>query len=327
MTNDLYLITGATGHLGTILVEELLARGERVRALVLAGEEGLVPEEAEIVTGDVTDAATLPAFFLRPADARLILIHCAAVITIATRRHGRLWDVNVQGTRNVMRQALLAGVERVVHLSSVHAIPERPQPERIAEPLHYRSHSVRGQYAKSKAAAAEIVRRFAERGLKASIVLPSGILGPGDRLHRNHMVRTVQAIVEGRLPAAVDGGYDFVDVRDLTAGILSCVSQGRAGESYIMNGTYITVRALMDMVAELTGCRAPRVDLPAGVAKVVAPAAELIAKLGGSAQPLLTPYSVYTLGTNANFSHEKAARELGYTVRDLRETVADTLER
>lgn len=323
--NMIYLITGATGHLGRNLTEALLERGEEVRAFVLPGEEEFVPEGARVITGDVTEAASLRPLFERQGSGKLCLLHCAARITIATRRDPQVWRVNVHGTKNVMRAASEAGAERVVHVSSVHAIPERPAPEVITEPEHYSSSAVRGQYAKSKAAAAEMVRVFAARGLNASIVLPSGILGPGDIQNRNHMVRTVRAIAQGKLPASVRGGYDFVDARDLTEGVLACARDGRRGESYIMNGHVISVRELMEMVSELTDCKVPRVDLAPAVAKAVAPAAELFARATGTAQPILTPYSVYTLGTNANFSHEKASAELGYTVRDLRETVADTL--
>ena len=322
----LYLVTGATGHLGSVLVEKLLSRGDRVRALVLAGEEELVPKGVEIVTGDVADPETLPPLFKKPRSTELCLIHCAARITIATRRDPAVWDVNVNGTKNVMREAVRARVKRVVHVSSVHAVPERPAPEVISEPARFSSAAVRGQYAKSKATAAQIVTELAKSGkLHASVVLPSGILGPGDAREQNHMVRTVRAFAEGKMPATVRGGYDIVDVRDVADGILACAEKGESGESYILSGDYITVRELAEEVAEVTEGRAPRLHLPTAAAVVVSPAAELFGKLSGTRHPLLTPYSVYTLGTNANFSHEKATRELGYSVRDLRETIRDSL--
>ena len=321
----LYLVTGATGHLGTCLMANLLRRGEHVRILVRPGRSSLVPRGVDAVEGDVACADTLVPFFDRAGFDSVTVLHCAAMITIASKEDRRVWDVNVNGTENVMRLARQTGVERVVYVSSVHAIPERPLGETIREVDTFSPHLVHGQYARSKAAAAQMALTYAREGLNVSIVHPSGIIGPGDHSRRNHMVRTIQAMASGRIPVSMEGGYDFVDVRDVADGILACEEHGQAGECYILSGHYVRVRELFNTIRRIRGKRENKIELPHGLVKRIAPIAERLSLLAGDHSPLLTPYSVYTLHTNGRFSHEKASRILGYRPRGIMESISDSL--
>ena len=321
----LYLITGATGHLGSVLLESLRARGASLRALVRPGSERLLPPGTAYTNGDVTDPASLGAFFAREEVARLCLLHCAGRISIATKPDPAVWEVNVTGTRNVLCEALRRGVERAVCVSSVHAIPERPAGELITETKRFSPALVVGQYARAKAAAARLALEAAEAGLDLSVVHPSGILGPGDRRRENHSVQTLRAMAAGRLPACIEGGYDFVDVRDVADGILRCAERGRRGETYILSGRYAAIRELAELVAAATGRPAPRLTVPAAAARLIAPAAERLALLLGGRRPLVTPYSIEALQSGVRFSFRKAAEELGYAPRALLETVRDTV--
>lgn len=323
--SKLYLITGAAGHLGTILVSLLLQRNEHIRTLVLPGEEKYIPSGVEICCGDITKRESLRPFFERGDYDRLVLIHCAAIITIASKKDPAVWNTNVNGTTNIMRIALEAGVERVIYVSSVHAIQERSASEVIAETKHFSPELVHGQYAKSKAEAARRVLIYAGKGLNVSIVHPSGIIGPGDVRHRNYMVRTLWQMAEGKIPVAVAGGYDFVDSRDVAEGILACEENGKAGECYILNGHYITILSLLNKVRFLCGKRRANLEIPYGVAKTFAPLAEKLSLTFRGTSGLYTPYSVYTLHTNAHFSHEKAKREFGYRPRNIDDSIKESL--
>jgi dihydroflavonol-4-reductase len=209
--------------------------------------------------------------------------------------------------------------------SSVHAIPDRPQTETMVEVDHFDPDRVDGQYAKSKAAAAQLALDYAARGLNVSVVHPSGIIGPGDRRQNNYMIRTIHLMAEGKIPLSVPGGYDFVDVRDVAEGIVQCAEKGRSGQCYILSGHYATVRQLMDEVCALVGRRAPRGAVSLGLARWIAPAAEWFAGITGNHRPVFTPYSVATLQTNAHFSHAKATAEFAYSPRPLTDTLRDTL--
>ncbi len=324
-SNKLYLVTGASGHVGTVLVDRLLREGKQVRCLALPGEERDVPAAANIFTGDVRDAESLVPFFDVPDGTDAVLIHCAAKITIASEEDPEVWNVNVRGTENVLRLAADRGVGRVIYVSSVHAIPLIRKPAVISEVNSFSPDLVRGQYAKSKAAASQIALDHAAKGLNISIVHPSGVIGPGDTKVRNHMIRTIRAIAAGRITSAPEGGYDFVDSRDVADGILSCVDRGRAGECYILSGHYITIRQLIEIVRVIKG-KGGRVSvIPHELASVFAPAAEYFGVLLGGAAPLYTPHSIETLKSNGNFSHEKATRELGYMPRNIEISVRDSL--
>ena len=323
--SKLYLVTGGTGHVGTVLINELLAKNVSIRALVRPGRREGIPAGVDVYEGDITNLDSMRDFFQTSGFDSVTLIHCAALITIASRLNTQVWNVNVHGTENVMQLALNAAVDRVVYVSSVHAIPEKPLGQIISEVSSFSPELVHGQYAKSKAAAAQVALDYAKKGLNLSIVHPSGIIGPGDTNIRNHMIRTIHAMAEGRIPIGLKGGYDFVDSRDVVSGILSCEEKGRCGECYILTGHYITVLQLLNVVRKIHGKKERKIEIPYGLVKAIAPISEGAARLIGRKAPLFTPYSVYTLHTNGDFSHEKATRELDYQPRDIVDSIRDSL--
>lgn len=323
--SKLYLVTGGTGHVGTVLIKELLAKNVSIRALVRPGRREGIPAGVDVYEGDITNLDSMRDFFQTSGFDSVTLIHCAALITITSRLNTQVWNVNVHGTENVMQLALNAAVDRVVYVSSVHAIPERPLGQIISEVSSFSPELVHGQYAKSKAAAAQVALDYAKKGLNLSIVHPSGIIGPGDTNIRNHMIRTIHAMAEGRIPVGLKGGYDFVDSRDVVSGILSCEEKGCCGECYILTGHYITVLQLLNVVRKIHGKKERKIEIPYGLVKAIAPISEGAARLIGRKAPLFTPYSVYTLHTNGDFSHEKATRELDYQPRDIVDSIRDSL--
>ncbi len=321
----LYLVTGATGHVGTVLVAELLRRKADVRILVLPRERKYAPDGVAVCEGDVTVRESLLPFFERGNYDHVTLIHCAALISIASKYDPAVWDTNVEGTRNIMDLALESKADRIVYVSSVHAIPERPEGEVITEVRSFSPDLVHGQYAKSKAAAAQIVLDHAMKGLNVSIVHPSGIIGPGDLRQRNHMIRTIRAMADGTIPVALKGGYDFVDSRDVVSGILGCEEKGVAGECYILNGHYITVKDILNTIRKIQGKRQTNFELPYGLSRALSPISEKICGILGIELPIFTPYSIYTLHTNGLFSHEKAYAAFGYAPMAIEQSIRDSL--
>ena len=139
------------------------------------------------------------------------------------------------------------------------------------------------------------------------------------------MIRTIRAMEAGRIPVAIQGGYDFVDSRDVVDGILSCEEDGVIGECYILNGHHISVRDLLNKVRGIAGKRPVTIELPYRLANSIAPAAERVSLLFGKNAPLFTQYSVYTLHTNGAFSHDKAYKAFGYCPREIDESIRDSL--
>ena len=319
---DKYLVTGATGFLGRTVVEELVHYDAQVRALVLHNDPyiNLLPKEVHTIVGDVCDKNSLADFFA-DADSRTCVIHCAGIVSVASRPGPKLYQVNVGGTWRILRQCLEHDVGKLIHVSSVHAIPEKPEGCVITESCDFSPGLVDGDYAKSKAAATELVFNAAERGLNASIVFPSGIIGPGD-MQGGSFTSMAKSFLRGKLPFAVRGGYDFVDVRDVAKGILDCSENGEPGKGYILSGHYVTIRKMLQLVGKTAKRKYRPICLPLGLAKLAAPYYEH--RSLKKRKPLFfTPYSVAVLASNGQFSHAAASECFAYHPRPVKDTLRD----
>ncbi len=319
-----YIITGANGFLGNNIVRELQGQDCEIRALVMPGDKlhSLDGLRCTLYEGDVTKPETLGEIFAVEDGSETVVIHCAAIVTVKSKFNQKVYDVNVGGALNVAEKALSIGA-RLVYVSSVHAIPERGQ-KVIGETKEFDPELVVGQYAKTKAETANALLKMSrERGLDVVIVHPSGMLGPHDFGH-SHLTQLVLDFCNGKLGACVKGGYDFVDVRDVAAGILSAAERGRTGECYILSNRYVEIKELLDTVSEVRGTKKIKVVLPMWLAKVTAPLSEAYYALLKQ-PPLYTRYSLYTISTHVTFTHEKAAKELDFSPRPIRDTVSDTV--
>lgn len=330
---DLFLISGAAGFVGNNLIRELnqTNAAAEIRALCLPGEStaSLKGLSCTIVHGDVTDPASLEKLFRIDTPLRYAhtyVIHCAGIIEIRSKPNPALQTVNVEGTRNMLQKASALDPclhPRFLYVGSVHAIPVKPNHAVMTEVDSFDPALVVGQYAKSKAMASALVTQQMHKGLDAVILEPSGIIGPQNYSPEN-MKELIYRVATGRLRVCVPGGYDFVDVRDVAHGILLACRRGRSGQSYILSNRYITMLEICQTVCRLTGRKPIRVILPLWLAKLAAPLCERYYDMRRQV-PLFTKYAVETVETNANFSHEKATKELGYTVHTLEQTLSDIL--
>ena len=153
-----YLVTGASGFLGRTVRAELKEKDAEVCALVMENDPLAkdLPQWVSVVYGDVCDDASLERFF-SDADGKTCVIHCAGIVSVASRPGDRIYRVNVGGTNNILRHCEKSGVGKLVYVSSVHAIPEKPKGTEITEDAVFSPDMVRGHYAKSKAIATALV--------------------------------------------------------------------------------------------------------------------------------------------------------------------------
>jgi dihydroflavonol-4-reductase len=315
------IVTGATGHIGNVLVRQLLSRGEIVRTIVNPSRDTapLNGLEIEVCEADICHIDPLMQAF-KGSD---VVYHLAAKISILPGKGELLHQVNVLGTRNVVEACLRSGVPRLVYASSIYAMKEPPWGTVIDESCPYAPESVPGGYAGCKAQATLEVVRGVEQGLNAVILCPTGVIGPYD-YRISEMGQLILNFMAGKLKAYVAGAYDFVDVRDVATGLILACEKGRSGESYILSGEQITVPNLLLMLEEITGVKAPSFKIPVWLARIVAKVAPLYARLTKT-KPLFTTYSVDVLASNSLVSSEKARRELGYSARPVRDSVADAV--
>ncbi|MCL2265376.1 MAG: NAD-dependent epimerase/dehydratase family protein [Treponema sp.] len=320
-----YIVTGAAGHLGGAVVKALNERGNTVYALCLPKEKHIPQgENIKVFYGNVCDINSLAGLFEDCADKTAIVIHCAGIVSISSKFDKKVHDVNVNGTKNIISLCEKHKIEKLVHISSVHAIPELPEGEIIREVDNFSPNDVTGLYAKTKAEASQCVIDYMKRGFNANIIHPSGIVGPGD-FGSGHITQLVIDYCRGGLTSGISGGYDFVDVRDVANGILSCCEKGERGQCFILSGHYYKIYDLLNLLHKLTGKKAIKRILPLWFVKLTAPLSEIYYRILNQ-PPLFTSYSIFTLNTNAGFSSEKAAKKLGYSARPMIQTLEDTVK-
>lgn len=316
------VVTGATGHIGNVLIRRLLEKGEEVKVFILPSED-LTPIkglEVEIIKGDVRNIDSLVNAF----QGAETVYHLAGIISIMPDKDGLLYQVNVEGTRNVVNACLKTGVKRLVYTSSVHALREPPKGITIDENCGFEPQYSRGGYDETKALASLEVLKGVENGLEAVIICPSGIIGPHD-YNISQMGTLFLNYMNGGMKAYLDGAYDFVDVRDVAEGLILASEHGKNGEIYILSGERIEVPELMKYLEKITGVKAPSFKAPHWLLKVFSKFTPVYYKFIKD-KPLFTGYSIEVLNSNCDISSKKARNELGYSPRPIKESIKDSID-
>lgn len=312
------VVTGAAGHVGANLVRALLARGQSVRALVHHNRRALEGLDIEEVPGDLEDPDSLRRAF----TGAEIVYHAAAYISIESHEWRHLEAVNILGARNVVDACLRCEVRRLVHFSSIEALVDKPLHAPVDESRPLVESRQYPPYARSKASGEKEVRQGIARGLDAVILYPTAIIGPHD-YRLGFPNAGFLAIFEGRLWALIEGGFDWVDVRDVVRGALQAAAHAPAGGRYLLSGHWASLRELAELAKEIRGVQVPRLVFPMWLARIGAPFATALAHINGR-RPLVTSAALKPLRANPNISHARATRDLDYEPRSLKETAIDT---
>jgi dihydroflavonol-4-reductase len=317
------VVTGATGHIGNVLVRELLSRGQTVRALVLPNDDlrPLHGLNTEIIYGDVTNLQSLTSAF-HGAD---LVFHLAGIVTIMPSMKNILDRVNVGGVRNVVTACRHTGVHRLVYTSSIHAIAEPPHGTVIDETQPFDPDRVLGDYARSKARATLLLlNEVRNGGLDAVICCPTGVIGPFDYGISN-IGQLILDFASGHLKSYVRGAYDFVDVRDVASGLILASEKGQSGHYYIFSGAQVQVSELMKELERNIGYPAPTYEIPSAIARAAGVLASVYYRLIRR-RPVFTAYSIDVLRSNSQVSSARAREELGFTIRPWQDSIRDHVE-
>jgi len=315
------LVTGASGFVGWHVARLLAERGHKVRALVRSAS--VIPElDVERVTGDLRDPASLE----RAVAGCGLVFHVAADYRLWSKNPAELYDSNVGGTRNMLTAARAAGVERFVYTSTVGCI-DVPPPHingglgDEARPVS--AATMAGDYKLSKFQAEQVALEFAASGFPVVIVNPTAPMGDHD-FKPTPTGQIVLDFLTGQIPAFIDTGLNVVHVADVAAGHLAACERGRIGERYILGSENLTLSQILRELASLTGRKAPTVELPYFVAWTAGVVTTALARLTGI--PPRAPLEAVRMAKKKMWvTHEKAARELGYSPRPARAALADAV--
>jgi dihydroflavonol-4-reductase len=313
------LLTGGTGLVGQAVARELCARGHRVRLYARGSSDvsPLAPLGVEVMRGELLEGEAVA----RAVAGCEGVVHVAGIATLGHDPPERLAEVNVRAVEVVLSAALAAGVRRAVLTSSTSVTGGTPRPALLDETSPGNAEALGIPYFLSKLRGERAGLALAARGLPLVVVRPSYVLGPGD-VHGSS-ASTVIAFARRRIPAIVEGGASFCDVRDVARGHAEALERGRPGEVYVLGGHNRRISDLAARIAALSGVPAPR-KVPYAAAWAFAAAQEAAARLAGrrpgTTRDLVRAAALYTYVTS-----EKAERELGYAMRPFDEMIADTL--
>ncbi len=311
-------VTGASGFVGANLVRSLLARGWSVRALVRAEAPSLAGLDVAIVHGDLF--TPLLAEAMRGCDA---LFHVAATYSLWRRDRDDVLRANVDGTRAALAAARAAGVPRTVHTSSVAAIGVRADGAPADETYQSAPARLVGAYKRSKHLAEGEVRRALAAGQDVVIVNPTTPVGPWDA-KPTPTGDIIVRFLRGGMPAYVDTGLNLIDVRDVAEGHVLAYERGARGERYILGHENLTLRALLERLAALTGRPAPRLRLPHAVPLAYAALRELVLAPVGL-RPDVALDGARMARQRMFYVAEKAVRELGLPQSPVTGALADAI--
>lgn len=325
---NIYIITGANGFLGNNIVRLLEKNNENeIRALVLPKDkiDALKGLKCEKFLGDVTKIETLKDIFNIDESVKekinIYVIHCASIVYLDSKYNERVYQVNVEGTKNIIKKTKEINA-KLIYVSSVHAIEEKLNHEVMDENASFDPDKIVGLYAKTKAETTRYVfNEVKNNNLNACVVFPSGLLGVNDFTNTN-MTVLIKKILNEKVPLLTEGGYDFVDVRDVARGVINACTKGKKGEGYILSGEYVTIKKIADLVCEYGKAKPIKKVISINIVKNIACLFELYYRLRKTT-PLFTRYSLYTLNANSNFTNAKAKKDLDYQTRNIKCTIKD----
>ena len=320
---DRVVITGASGFIGSAVVRAAQARGAAVVAVVepAADDRNLKGTDTERALLDIRD---LDAVRAACQGARFV-IHLAAVYRFWARDPKIFYEVNVGGTLNVLDAAAAAGCERLVFTSTVGVLGLGKT--RHGQPADETSRTdishLFGHYKRSKFVAEHEVLRAGAGGLDVCLVLPTFPLGPRDR-RPTPTGKLVLDFLNGKMPGFVDTAMNVTHVDDLARGHLAALERGRRGQSYILGGDNLSMRQILQILADYAGLPMPRLEIPRGLALSAGVASDLIEGRLLRREPRVPLEAARMSATRMIFSDERARRELGYVSRPAREAIEES---
>lgn len=315
-----FIVTGASGHIGNNIIRELVLKGERVIALVRReNDEALNFLDIEKVIGDVRDIDILKDII----DENTIVIHSAGIIGFSEKNKEELDDVNIKATINLAKTCIEKKAKKFVYIASVDGI-YREEDGLIIEPFQFYPDRIESLYGKTKAVASKYILEQIENGnLNGVILYPSAVIGPND-FKISNTGEIILNCIKGKLMVRIKGGYNFIDVRDVAKATIEAATN-ETESSYLITGENVSIDELVAIIYE----KLEKKHLPLKVPLWLANAGLFFVEKYNNIFSKDTPYNRQTLrylGSNHNYINEKAINDLDLEVRDIKDSVSDTID-
>ena len=302
-------------------MRQLLSNGWHVKCLIHKDLTALSNLDIEMVKGGLSD----PKFLSENMEGSDAIFHSAAYVSVENIDTPLMHEINVVGTKNICQAAIDANIPKLIHFSSIHAFNQLPTNEPLDENRPLVSNKNAPPYDKTKAAAQRLVYDACDGGLDATILHPTGIIGPFD-FKPSRMGKVLLDIMERKMLININAGFNWVDVRDVNKAAISCITLGRQGQHYIIPGQWATFEQISTMISNQLHLRTNLVTLPFWSAYLALPFAFLFSKLTGN-RPSFSRGSLHALAEQCqNIPGTLAKKEIGHSPRPLVETINDTID-
>lgn len=317
------LVTGATGFVGSHLVEYLLEKGFQVRAIVRNPEQlGALRhgKEIEIVQGNISDFSDVE----RATQQVQAVFHLAAFVHFWGKYRQEMEETNLIGTQNILRACHQNQVKQLTYMSTAAVIKRLGAGQLSHEKTETTRKDMVGPYELTKYDAEQLVLQSARDGLHAVVVNPPGPIGPYD-IKPSPMGKVIVDFLNGKIPAYTHTGLNVVSVRDVVDGTYLAFQKGKTGERYILGGTNYRFIEFLRLIEEITGKKAPRIRIPYALTLVGGLLGEISGRLTNT-DPIANLYSVRMAKHEHWYDNSKAKQDLGFDPKPIRPALESAIE-
>jgi dihydroflavonol-4-reductase len=319
-----YIVTGSTGYIGFVLVNELIKKGYTPIKILIRSKKSLdrfSGLDINYAIGDINDVE----FLRREISPGAVVFHLAGVIDIATLKSKEIYKTNVDACINLIDVCIEKNIEKFIYTSSVSAIIPAKANMLMSEPIYFDPKKVVGHYAKTKAIATKYILDKSRNGkINAVVTYPSAVIGPYD-YNISSLGQVVIDYLNHKLTAYTKGKYNFVDVRDVALGLIRAYEVGRSGEDYLLTGDSLSLFEMFKILNKILNRDKMPIKLPLWFIKLVVPLAEMHYLIRGKV-PVFSSTSIKILNQNCNFDNSKAKNELRFLPRSVEESFKDMIE-
>ncbi len=317
------LVTGTTGFLGSAILRELLDAGRAVKVLVREGADrsNISGLDAEPVTGDLRNPDSLRRA-LKGCD---VLYHAAAYYSLWVKDRPSIYDINVQGTRNLLQAAVEAELGKVVYTSTVGCIGLNADRTPANEATPFDPATLCNDYKTSKYQAEAVAKEFHQNGLPVVIVNPSTPIGPRD-IKPTPTGKIVLDFMQRKMPAYLDTGLNLIDVQDCARGHLLAEQKGVPGERYILGNRNLSLHEILLILENITGLKAPTVKMPYWVAWTAGWVSEAVSNHITNKPPAVPLGGVKMAKYFMYFDASKAVQTLGLPQNPIEDALRASVE-